>query len=89
MFYQTNRTQAAERAENAIFVPGDLDLWPLNSFKRGTKHVSGSWDIWPIIQKQKNTDWQRQNRTFRSSLRAVNVYYGQELNNILLFSIVH
>jgi len=26
MFYQTNRTQAAERAENAIFVPGDLDL---------------------------------------------------------------
>ena len=26
VFYQTNRTQAAERAENAIFVPGDLDL---------------------------------------------------------------
>jgi len=28
MFYQTNRTQATQRAENAVFVPGDLDLWP-------------------------------------------------------------
>jgi len=26
MLYQTNRTQAAKRAKNAIFVPGDLDL---------------------------------------------------------------
>jgi len=26
MFYQTNHMQAAERAENAVFVPGDLDL---------------------------------------------------------------
>ena len=36
-----NRMQAAERAENAIFVPGDLDLWPWpsNSSDRGTKHV--------------------------------------------------
>jgi len=26
MLYQTNRTQAAKMAKNAIFVPGDLDL---------------------------------------------------------------
>jgi len=31
--------QAAERAKNAIFVSGELDLWPPNSSERGTKHA--------------------------------------------------
>jgi len=79
-----NRTQDTETAEkNAVFVRGNLDLWPWhsNSSERGTKHVS-LW-IWRksvqrflgyFIHKQKS---QKQNRTvyrltaFRSSMRAV------------------
>jgi len=47
--------QAAERAKNVVFVPGDLGLWPWpsNSSEWGTNHFpseystnpfSGSWD---------------------------------------------
>jgi len=36
-----NRKQEDERANNAVFVPGDLDLWPWHSdsSERETKHV--------------------------------------------------
>jgi len=37
----TNRTQAAERAKNAVFVPGDIDLWPLTlTFKLVSSRLS-------------------------------------------------
>ena len=79
----TNRTQAAERAETAVFVPGDLDLWPLTlTFKLtrtrkqtrlpcefGVNPFSGSRDI-SYTNKKTQTD-DAKNRTFRSSVRAV------------------
>jgi len=83
MFYQTNRMQAAERAEMPFVVPGDLDLWPLTlTFKLlrardqtrlpcefGENLFSGSRDISYTVKKPQ-TDGAK-NRTFRSSLRAV------------------
>jgi len=80
MFYQaqTARMQAAERAKNAVFVPGDLDLWTFKlvrardqtplSCKFGANPFSSSWGI---SYTNKKSHRQRQNRTFRSSLRAV------------------
>jgi len=62
MFYQTSRTEAAERAENAFFVPGDLDLWShSNSSERGTKHVfrMNLAQIRSAVSA-KTTDWRRQ-----------------------------
>jgi len=68
-----NRTQAAERAENNVFVPGDLDLpneglntssvwiW-LKSVQRFLKY---------FIHKQKTQTGGARNRTYRNSLRAV------------------
>jgi len=70
MFCPSNRTHAAERDKNAVFVHGDLDLWPLTlTFKliqaRGQTRLpcevgaipfSGSRDI----SYTRNTDWRRQ-----------------------------
>ena len=40
MFYQTQTTfRPPKGPKNAVFVPGNLDLWPSNSSKQGTKHV--------------------------------------------------
>jgi len=75
-----NHTQAAERAENAVFVPGDLDLLPFTlTFKLvrerdqthlpcefGANPFSGSGDI-SYTNKKPQTDGVK-NRTFRSSL---------------------
>jgi len=80
MFHQTwNARRQPEESRNAVFVPGDLDLWPWpsNSSEWATKHVfpvnlaqihSAVPDIFHTEKKQ--TDGAK-NRTFRSSLRAV------------------
>jgi len=84
MFYQTNRTQAAERAENAVIlsvVTLIFDLWPEHSTssERGIKHVfpvnlaqirSAVPEIFHT-QAKEVTD-SAKNRTLRSSLRVVN-----------------
>ena len=65
----TNPSQADERAENAVFVPGDLDVWPWpsNVSERGTKYVlcvkfgaNTFSDSRDISYTNKNTDWRRQ-----------------------------
>jgi len=86
----TNRTQAAERTKNFVFVRRDLDLWPLTlTFKLvrtrdqarlpcefGANPFSGSPDI---SYTKTHTD-SAKNRTFRSSLRVVKRnknYFGE------------
>jgi len=83
MFYGTNRTQAAERAENAVFVPGKWWPWSLTlTFKLvrardqtrlprefGANPFGGSRDI-SYTNKKTQTDGAK-NRTSRSSLHAV------------------
>jgi len=67
MFYQTNRTQAAERAEKFLFCPWWPWPWPSNSSEQGTKHVvCVNWaqirSVVPMIfyiQTKKPTDWRR------------------------------
>jgi len=81
MFYQTNRTQAAERAEKFLFFPGDLDLDLQTRPSKGpntssvwTGRKSVQWFPWYFIYKQKNpqTDGAK-NRTLHSSLGVVNM----------------
>jgi len=64
-----NCMQVTERAEKCrFFVPGDLDLWPLTSSKRGTKHVFrvNLVQIHSAVpetfytQTKKTTDWRLQ-----------------------------
>jgi len=78
-----NRTQAAERAKNAVFVFGDLDLWHLTltfelvrardqaslPYEFGANRFSGSRYI-SYTNKKPHTDGAK-NRNFRSSLRSV------------------
>jgi len=77
MFYQTNRKQAAERAEKYRFCPSWL--LPSKSSKRGTKHVfcvnlvqirSAVPEIFHSETRKTQTDGTKK-RTFRSSLRAL------------------
>jgi len=82
MFYQTQTSRRPPKGlKNVVFVPGDLDLWPWpsNSFEWGTKHVfrvnfvqirSAVPEILHTQTKKPQTDG-AENRTFRSSLRAV------------------
>jgi len=73
-----NRTQAAERAKNAVFFPGDLDI-DLQTCSGEVPNMSSVW-IWRksvqlfqscFIHKQKTQTHVTKNRTFRSSVRAV------------------
>jgi len=82
----TNCSQAAERAENAVFVPGDLDLWPLTLTLKLVRARDqtflpcefGEFGANPFsgpgdisyTNRKKQTDGAK-NRTVRSSLRAV------------------
>ena len=76
-----------------FYVPGDLDLYHLNSSEQGTKHVfrvnlAQIRSVVPeIIHTQtKNTDWRSdgvstKNRIFRSSLHAVKINQLKTITN--------
>ena len=84
MFYQTYTARRPPKDRKMpVFVPGDLDLWPLTltfkfvqakdqtrlPFELGADPFSGSRDI-SYTNKKPRTDGAK-NRTFRISLRAV------------------
>jgi len=88
----TNRTQAAQRAEKCRFCfwwpwPFDFRPWPSNLSERGTKHVfrvnlaqirSAVSEIFHTQTKTQTAG--AKNRTFRSSLRAVKYVTVKVLN---------
>jgi len=69
MFYQTQTARRSPKGpKNAVFVPGDLHLWPWpsDSSERGTKHVFHvnlvqiRSAVHMFHSQTKTTDWRRQ-----------------------------